>query len=209
MRISASCLDLGDQSRRRSIGPQAVRLGAGARAWNRGASARRSASTASAPPRMQPFEYSLENNRVVMRCILRAEDKRDRAVRSSPGQRFQHLPLRPELESVSVAELRPAPRVVTEPFPQRMGGTELLRPQIDRGPPPRQASRPQPINEHAHAIPAGAGFVRSLDLHHVLTFPLLGAMSRLSLDDRGRTRVPIAASSPTHVRSPRTAPNPR
>src|SRR5439155_579316 len=101
------------------------------------------------------------------------------------------LPLRPELESVPAVELRPPPRVVTEPFPQRMGGTELLRPLIDRGPPPRQASRPQPINKDTFAIPAGGGFVRSLDLDHVLTFPLFGATSRLNLDDWGELNVRV------------------
>lgn len=92
----------------------------------------------------KPVDHALEDHRIVVPAVTRAEEQGHRLALRLPCHGRQRSMLSSQLANIATAECAPPRRVVTEPLPELVRRPQLLHPPADRGGPlaqPRGQSR--------------------------------------------------------------------
>jgi hypothetical protein len=108
-------------------------------------------------PRLQ--KRIAQDDRIVMRFIVRCEDQCNRA---TPGQFLQFFDsnrLLLQLSAIAATEFGPALRVMAEPLAQLSARRDILHPAVDCRIRLAQPAWPQSIDQHAHAIVGCRGLI--------------------------------------------------
>ena len=109
----------------------------------------------------------LEDDGVVVLCVMGGIDERERAFPRPASERRELGTLTAELLDVAPTELLKASRVMPEPLPELRARGQFLLPAIEPGLFARDATRPQPVDQHAIAVRWKCGLIRALqaDIH--------------------------------------------
>ena len=100
-----------------------------------------------------------QHERVVVRRVMRrVEQRHGTALRQIDDLRDSFIVAR-QFGAIAAGELRPARRIMPEPFAQGRTRRDLLEPQRQRRFLLAQAARPEPIDQHAGAVVTERGIV--------------------------------------------------
>src|SRR5262252_1238710 len=97
-----------------------------------------------------------QHDGIIVGLVAGREYQRDRSLPRKGSEPIDLLRLLLQLLQIAAAELVPACRVVSEPFPKRCTRGKLFHPFIDCRVRLLDAARPQPVDQHALAV-AGRG----------------------------------------------------
>src|SRR4051812_10736450 len=92
-------------------------------------------------------------------------DQREGVIPRSAPESGEAGTLTAELFDVVPTELLEASRVMPEPLPERPARGQFLLPAVELGVFARDATRPQPVDQHAIAVRWRGGFVGALQAH--------------------------------------------
>jgi len=116
------------------------------------------------PLHLPPQEEVPQHNRVIVELVVSGEDQCDRATPRHGPQLVEHFRMLVHLRSVAAAKFLPAGGIVSEPFPQRGAGSEILEPLIDSRVRFRDTSGPEPIDQYTRSVACSGVVVSSLQL---------------------------------------------
>jgi hypothetical protein len=113
---------------------------------------------------LQHFEILLTSEKdgskhdgVVVKFIACGKDQCHGAPARPGAELSEFVQVATQLSRIATTELRPARRIVIEPFAQRRTRRNVLDPVFDRGIGFPDSARPQPIDQYARSVLRGSG----------------------------------------------------